>query len=363
MNTVVRLVVVLLSLSGVSVLAESLKVGVPLALTGDQGGLGNDMKNAILIGKELLEMNDVEFVFEDDKCSGQTSVSVAHKLTAIDKVDVVLGVSCNAALLPSVAIYRRAGIPVLTSSATTGDVTGVGPKVFRLFPADQGASEALFKYLKVHTKKIAILTEQDEFTALLQRHFLRLNSEAGSPLSIVADEVGAGTRDIKSVALGLLRSKPEVLFVNTTTDPTFVMYVKEIRNLGISIPIVAAYYPASPSVLKELGNQAEGVRFANLPALEGSFSDLGRRFNQKFIERFGPPYAGPTVVPFTFEAVRLLHRAHSKGVDLDVLLRGGDFGESSIGAYQFDSDGAVSGIAFEMQEIRNGKPVSLVDSQ
>ncbi len=339
--------------------AKPIKVGVPLALTGELAGLGQDMRNALVLGKEILGFDEIEYVFEDDACQGKTGVSVAQKLLSIDKVQAILGVSCNTSFLPSAPLYRRADLPVLSTSATTGDVKGVGPKIYRLFPSDEGASSELFKYLKGAVKSVAILTEQDAYTTLLQRNFIRLNEEAGRPLSIVTQEVEVGARDLKGAILAILRPKPEAIFINTTGEPGFIMFVKEVRKLGATAPIYTGFFPASEATRAALGALAEGMKFSNLPSFESRYSDLGRKFMREYESRFGPPNAWGTVVSITFEGLRLLQRAHKKGVPLDELLKAGDFGESTIGSYTFDADGAIQGISFEMQEIKGGKVAPL----
>ena len=127
--------------------ADKLKVGVPTALTGEAAPFGMDIKNALTLMDERFGGGKYELIFEDERCENRAAVSVAQKLINIDKVKYALGFPCNSTMLSTASIYDRAGVLVITSSATSGDVLDVGKSIFRLFPSDVAGATLLFDYI------------------------------------------------------------------------------------------------------------------------------------------------------------------------------------------------------------------------
>lgn len=174
-NVLVRLVVCLMCAFVVATpcIAAPLTIGIPVPFTGANSAYGPEIRRGFELGKEILGVNDIKFIFEDDACDGAKSVTVIKKLLEVDKVDLISGIFCNTALLSAAPLLNRAKIPVLTVGATTGDQQGIGERIFRMTPADQGALSPLIPEMEKEGKRLCVLTETDAYSAMIERNIAR----------------------------------------------------------------------------------------------------------------------------------------------------------------------------------------------
>ncbi len=337
--------------------ADQIKVGVSTALSGEAAAFGMDIKNALTLMNEKFGAEKYKLIFEDERCENRAAVSVAHKLIDIDKVRYVLGFPCNSTLLTTAPIYDKAGVLVLTSSATSGDVLDIGKNIFRLFPSDVAGAKLLFQYMAKRHKKIAILTEQNEYPILMQRTVNKENENYKPSLEILAEEFIHGGTDLRSTILKLMSKKIEGIFVNASTDTSFITAVKQLRGLKFQGALYAVYLPASTVALKELGEAVNGFVFSNLPLSDNLVTAEGKELLKEFRKRFGEPQSGFPVVPTSLEAFRIFDLALQSGIDPRKFFLDNKFTGGFIPEYYFDQHGAVQGINFQMQKIEDGKVV------
>jgi ABC-type branched-subunit amino acid transport system substrate-binding protein len=304
---------------------------------------------------DLIGGGRYELIFEDERCSNREALTVANKFISFHKVTAVLGFPCNATLLAVAPVYDRAGITVLTSSGNSGDVLDIGKNIFRLFPSDGIGAELLYHYIASRHKKIAILTEQNEYPVMVERSFKAVNGQRGSPIEIFSFEYTHGETDIRTLILRAQAKGAEAIFLNANTDPSFISAVKQIRALKFSGEMYALYLPASEMVLKELGAQVNGFIFANLPLADQMVTAQGAEVMKAFRARFGNPQSGFPVVPMALESFRIFDLAVRSGKPVSQYLASTSFAGGLIPDYHFDQYGAVQGIHFELQRISNGK--------
>jgi branched-chain amino acid transport system substrate-binding protein len=329
-----------------------IKIGVSTALTGDSSTFGVDIMHALTIANEQLGGGRYSLVVEDEQCNSRLAVTAAKRLVEVARVRYVLGFPCNNSLLASAPVYERAGVTVITSSATSGDVLDIGRHIFRLFPSDSSAGEELFSWITKDTTKLGIITEQNEYPVMVERVIRRANEQRPEPITIVSREFTHGETDLRTLGLKLTKSGVTAIFINVNSDATFAAVLRAIRSLRYQGDIYAMYLPASKSTQDDLGILLEGVKYINLPSADTLLSDQGKRLMAEFRRRFGEPKSGFPIVPTTFEAFRVLDEAIQSGIDPAEFLRNRSINTGVIKSYSFDSHGAVQGINFEMQKIR-----------
>jgi len=336
-----------------------IKVGVSTALSGDSIAFGTDIKNALTLMNDLIGAGKYKLIFEDERCDNRAAVNVAQKLIAVDKVRYALGFPCNSTLLATAPIYSRAGVVVITSSATSGDVLDIGKGIFRLFPADGAGAELLLNFMAKRHRRVAILTEQNEYPVMMERSFRQANSKVAQPLEIVSDEFVHGQTDLKTTLLRMTSKNIEAIFINANTDNSFISAVKQLAALQFKGSRYAVYLPAAKVAKDTLGGLLEGFVFANLPLNESIVTAKGREVLEAFKKRFGEPNSGFPVVPLTLESFRVFDIALSSGRDPVEFLSATKFSGGLVPNFYFDQYGAVQGINFEMQRIDQGKAVTI----
>ena len=110
------------------------KVGVAGPLTGGGAAYGKDIENGVRMAvdeanaaRTTVGGKPVKFVVasQDDQSDPRTGVQAAQQL-ADAQVAVVIGHFNSGTTLPASKIYAKAGIPMITPSATNPDITRAG---------------------------------------------------------------------------------------------------------------------------------------------------------------------------------------------------------------------------------------------
>jgi len=339
---------------------KQIKVGVSTALTGDAAAFGLDIKNALTLMNDLNSARKYELIFEDERCDNRAAVAAAKSLIHIHKVRYALGFPCNSTLLATAGLYSSAGVFMITSTST-GDVSDVGPGIFRLFPSDVGGAERLFSYLAPRHKRIGILTEQNEYPVMMERSIRLANQRANNPIEFVSDEFVHGDTDLKTTLLRLINKKPEGIFINVNTDDSFISAVKQIKASRFNGALYAVYLPASSVARQALGKSLNGFIFSNLPLVDNLVTESGKGILKEFRHRYGEPRSGFPVAAVSFEAYRIFDLAINSGMEPSEYLKNREFNDGFLPSYTFDQHGAVRGINFEMQTILDDKVSVLKD--
>jgi branched-chain amino acid transport system substrate-binding protein len=327
--------------------ADPLKIGITIPLTGANMAAGTDMQRGFNLAYQMLNVPDVTLVYQDDACSSTRSVSAIKRLLEVDKVSLISGIYCNHALIPAASILNKADIPVLTVGATTGDQIGVGPKIFRLFPADQLALRPLIPEMAKRGKRLCVVTEADTYSELIERTIKREWPARGGDFSVVTEGVSVGERDFRTPILRALKGGCDAAILNMAGDDGFIAAYRQLRTFNKDLPVFALYFPGSAAVREALGESLRGVQYADLPTSSSDLvTPLGLEFVSRYKARYGPFLTATPIALLAFEALRLIIQSRKEDVPLDQFLRRGPIKDGALREYRFDSDGAVEGIEF-----------------
>lgn len=344
----VHLLLFVFLLTATNVFGDPYTIGVPIPLTGANRTAGQEIQRGFELGKEILGLRDTHFVFEDDACDGVKSVTAIKKLIEIDKVDVISGIYCNNALLPAAQLLNRAKIPVLTVGATTGDQTGIGPRIFRITPADQLSLNFLFPEMVKRGKRLCLITETDAYSALIERTILREWPKQSDGALVLSESANAGERDFRAALARLMRRGCDSIFINACGEDGFIAAFKQLKTVRGQEPVFTLYNPGSSTVQEALGETLRGVVYADLVSSAAITTPLGSEFLKRYRERYGDFLLAQPIALLAFEALRVINEAHAQGVPLDEFLRRGPIRNGAISQYSFDADGAVQGVDFQV---------------
>jgi ABC-type branched-subunit amino acid transport system substrate-binding protein len=266
----------------------------------------------------------------------------------VDKVNLISGIYCNTALFPAAPLLNRSKIPVLAVGATTGDKTGIGDQIFRIFPADPLSLKALLPEIEKRGRRLCLLTETDAYSALIERTVLKDWPRQSQGAAVFSESVNAGERDFRSALVRLTRRGCDSVFINACGDDGFIAAFKQLKAIRDQVPVFAIYYPGSKSVQVALGDTLRGVVYADLASSDALVTPLGSEFVKRYRERYGDFLIAQPIALLAFEALRVISEARAQGVPLAEFLRRGTIRNGAINPYSFDSDGAVQGIDFQV---------------
>ena len=276
-------------------------------LTGSIAHLGKDDENGVALAvdnanaqKLVIGGKPVTFtmVSEDDQADPKTGTTVAQKLVDA-KVAAVIGHLNSGVTIPASEIYAKAGIPVISGSATNPTLTERGLKtVFRTVGRDDQQGPAIAAYIagELKGKKVAIVDDKTAYGEGLANEVEKALKAA--KVSIVARERTTDKEtDFKAILTKIKAKKPDVVF-HGGMDATGGPMLKQARELGIKAVFAFGDGACTDEMAKLAGAAAEGMACsqAGLPAVASS-KDFQEAFKAKFgdIKQYAPYFYDGTM--------------------------------------------------------------------
>ncbi|HSW83907.1 MAG TPA: branched-chain amino acid ABC transporter substrate-binding protein, partial [Usitatibacter sp.] len=191
-------------------------------LTGSISHLGKDDENGVALA--VAQANDKKITIggqpitfkmmsEDDQADPKVGTTVAQKLVDA-KVAAVVGHLNSGVSIPASEIYNKAGIPMISGSATNPALTERGLKtVFRTVGRDDQQGPAIAAYIagELKGKKVAIIDDKTAYGEGIANEVEK--TLKGSKVSIVARERTTDKEtDFKAILTKIKAKNPDVVF-------------------------------------------------------------------------------------------------------------------------------------------------------
>jgi len=251
--------------SSLSFAAGTIKIGGLFAVTGPASFLGEPEKKTLeMLVKEANEKGGingmkVEAVIYDTTGDATKAVQLATKLIKDDKVSVIIGPSTTGESMAVIPVAEKEKIPLISCAAGIKITEPVKQWVFKTPANDHVAAEKILNYMaKQKQKNIALLTVTDGFGSSGREQIKALAKQKG--FTIVADEVyGPKDTDMTSQLTKIRGIKPDAI-ICWGTNPGPAVVTKNVKQLGIKIPLYMSHGVASKKFIELAGSPAaEGV--------------------------------------------------------------------------------------------------------
>jgi branched-chain amino acid transport system substrate-binding protein len=276
-------------------------------LTGSIAHLGKDDENGVALAIEqansqklVIDGKPVTFkmVSEDDQADPKVGTTVAQKLVDA-KVAAVIGHLNSGVTIPASEIYAKAGIPVISGSATNPTLTERGLKnVFRTVGRDDQQGPAIAAYIagELKGKKVAIVDDKTAYGEGIANEVEKTLKAA--KVNIVARERTTDKEtDFKAILTKIKAKNPDVVF-HGGMDATGGPMLKQARELGIKAVFAFGDGACTNEMSKLAGPASEGMACsqAGLPA-EAASKDFKDAFNKKYgeIKQYAPYFYDGTL--------------------------------------------------------------------
>jgi branched-chain amino acid transport system substrate-binding protein len=242
----------------------------------------------------------IKLVIEDDKCTPNDLVSVVKKLATIDKVFVLHGGSCTAAVAAAQDYINREKIPHLMLNAA-GDNAVFPPTkyVFGSFHGTQrvyGGALASYAADSLKAKKAAIIVHDDDYgNANLKTTKAVLESKG---VQVVATErIPPNITDLTAPMLRIRAANPDVILSGAYPAPT-VLITQKYNEFGMTkTPILIATQgiPSPPTFAKNVGDDKALVNLYH----SWAFTDIGdEAVHKKYFSLYKSYYPDRDPTPF-----------------------------------------------------------------
>jgi len=338
-------------------------------LTGSIAHLGKDDENGVHLAidqanekKLTIGGKPVKFVMEseDDQADPQTGTTVAQKLVDA-KVAAVIGHLNSGVAIPASEIYAKAGIPMISGSATNPTLTERGLKtVFRTVGRDDQQGPAIASYIanELKAKKVAIVDDKTAYGEGLANEVEK--TLKGDKVRIVGRERTTDKEtDFKAILTKIKSERPDVIF-HGGMDATGGPMLKQARELGIKAVFAFGDGACTDEMGKLAGKAAEGMvcSQAGLPR---------EAANKDFVEAFTKKYGEiKQYAPYFYDATNAVIEAMKKADSTDPAKFAPELFNVSFdgatGHVEFDAKGDRKDAEMTIFRMKDGKvaPIAIV---
>ncbi|HEV2359477.1 MAG TPA: branched-chain amino acid ABC transporter substrate-binding protein [bacterium] len=260
------------TVSGVGAQAATIKIGVPVPLSGGNAKMGSDIVQAATMAADEQNAKGgvlgrkLEIVSFDDACDAQQAVTAAHKLIDAGVV-AVAGGYCSSAAIPASAVYHDAGVAFVADASSNPKLTDQGfENVFRVIGRDdqQGPYAAGFMTKELHAKKIAIIHDNTLYAKGLATATQDALKKMSGVQVVFFDAITPGEKDFSAALTKVKSLNPDVTYF-TGYYPEGGLVAKQFKDLGVSGKFMAGDANNDPTFIKEAGPASTGVYITSTP--------------------------------------------------------------------------------------------------
>ncbi|MEM5327183.1 branched-chain amino acid ABC transporter substrate-binding protein [Paraburkholderia sp. JHI2823] len=276
--------------------AQTIKIGVPVPLSGSSAAAGTDIVNGAKLAAAKINAaggvlgKQIELVPEDDACDAQTAVQAAQKLVDAGVV-AVAGGYCSSAALPELTAFHRAGIPYVLDASTNPKLTEMGyDNVFRTIGRDdeQGPFAANFMKNSLHVKRAAVIDDNTTYAKGLAQNTVESLKKMGVDV-VYADSITPGQMDYSPTLTKVASLKPDVIYYTGYFSEAGLL-VKEARQVGLKMTFMGGDGTNDPTLMKTAGPAADGMIITTAPLAQflAGAHDYVDQYNKSYGQGPGP---------------------------------------------------------------------------
>jgi branched-chain amino acid transport system substrate-binding protein len=332
-------------------------IGAALPLTGDAATFGLNASRGAQLAVEHANAQDlgkgIRFAFrvEDSRGDATQAVTASQKLIDSDGAKMLIGDVTSAGTHALIPIAERAGIPLISPSASDPSLTGKSQLFSRVWPSDDYEAHVIGQYAVDHGySHIAVVYANtdygvamvDEMTAALGRNRISLRT----PIEREATSLRPVVERVK-------QSNSDAVFMVLYPEDA-KRFMQQLTELQVRLPVLATA-TFEDSALADIEN-ADRVVFAS-PRPPSEDSSARKLFQEQYHARFGED---PGVLSDTgYDAAMILIQGYVSSTDhsatavMDHIRALKEYPGVS-GSLTFDRNGDVKK-PYGLKTVKNGK--------
>ena len=313
--------------------------------------------------KRGIRGRKLELRIVDDSGNEDTAVRVAEQLYADPAVVAVVGHLSSGASLAAARVYGGGATPtpMISPSASSPDLSGISPYVFRVCPSDlqHGPQLARFAWQTLGARRAGIIYLNNDYGRGVRRTFAAEFARLGGTV-LETDPYIPATPSFEPYFSRMRRSGADVLLL-AAERPGAELALREMRSLGLQWPVLGGDALAG---IEADGALAEGIRLSS-----AYLPDRRDERNVEFVAEYARAFPGQRPDhrgAGTYDIVLLLARAIDRaGADRRAIRdylarvgRGQPPFEGVTGTIAFDGNGDAAGKTAVIGIVRNGRLVT-----
>ena len=317
-------IIALSSLTGAA-MADSIKIGSFLAVTGPASFLGDPEKKTLelyvdkLNGEGGINGQQVELTLYDTGLSAKEALTFVKRLISEDQVDLIVGGTTTGETMAVLKEIEKAEIPFISLAGASVIIQPPKKWVFKTPHTDAMAVDMVYRDMKKQgISKIGLIAGAGGFDKSCMKNADAL--AAGAGISIVITETyGKGDNDMTPQLTKIKNAGVDAsLFCGFGGASSIV--TKNYAQLGIEAPLYHTHGSCSKGFINGAGDAANGVRLpcaallvADQLADDDPQKSIGLEYIKTYTEKYGGDIStfGGHAYDALFLAVEALSRAGS----------------------------------------------------
>jgi len=270
---------------------EPVLIGVSGPLTGQYAQYGAQWKKGFDLALDEINASGgingrpLAYVFEDTQSDPRQTVTVARKYVADERIVVEVGDFSSAASMAASPIYQAAQMVQFGFTNSHPDFTKGGDFVWSNAVNQKDEMPLLADFLRdLGLKKIAVLHLNSDWGRTAKDLLVEAVKQRGGEIS-GAEGYLADEKDFRSAIVRLRGGNPDSIAL-ISYYPDGAQLTRQIRQAGITLPIVAGGSIYSPKFLELGGDQVNGV-LTTVPFFPDDPRPLVQAFVKNFKAKFG----------------------------------------------------------------------------
>jgi branched-chain amino acid transport system substrate-binding protein len=336
-----------------------IKIGFHGALTGPFSVDGLNGQTAINMAIDTwnkaggIKGHPIQLITYDDQAKPDQAVPIANKLVGDDKVVAVISATLSEPTKAAAPFVQDAGIPYVSTFASSPDITSIGDYVFRIGILGELEGRAAAKTISdvVKKKRVVMLTVKSDLGHQVSKGFHSVAKQFD--LEIVKEiEFSISDRQFGPVIADIKALNPDVVFMTGYYfNGTFL---PQLRSAGSDATFVGMSSFSAKQFIDIGGTAAEGALVVNVIDWSNP-SPTTKDFLDDFEKKTGfPPTASAA---HAYAGAQVLFRAIQNSTDMSPSeirnnLASTKF-DTVVGPLSFNSRHEAKRVAY-ISEIKNG---------
>lgn len=246
--------------------ADPVRLGYQLPLTGNTAQYGQDFKTAAEIALERFNASGklpvkVEIVYQDSRSDAKEGVAIARKFVDDARIVGVLGDFTSGVSMAAAQVYKEAGMPQLSQTASHPDYSKISEWQFRNITTQAGEGPFNADWMASKgAKKVAVIVEQTDWGQTVSKYFAdRLVAKGGSV--VFSEFFNRGLPDFRSVITKIQRARPDAIYTGFFYEDG-ANFLKQMKQLGVTVPVYSTSAAHNQKLIELAGAATEGVSLA-----------------------------------------------------------------------------------------------------
>jgi branched-chain amino acid transport system substrate-binding protein len=245
---------------------KTIKIGAIFAMTGPASFLGApEAKTAQMLVDQMNAAGGVnglklEIIIKDSKGSPENAISMAKQLMEENKVFAIIGPSTTGETMAIKNLCENSKTLLISCAAGEAIVNPVAKHVFKVPQKDSQAATKIFETMKkLKITKIGVVSSNTGFGKGGKENLEKLAPGFGVEI-LISEVYDKEATDLTGV-LTKVKAKNVQAVVNWSIEPAQSIVAKNLKQLGMKVPLFQSHGFGNIRYVKEAGEAAEGIVF------------------------------------------------------------------------------------------------------